>query len=247
MSNQSAISECYLQEAVRKLFHNHKYVLTNSFVFNWESDLFSVTKTGTVYEVEMKCSKADYKKDFEKEKHWLFKSHFANKSHHIHRLYGHHMWDRERLITSYKDPGLEWQHPEGYHRDYQRGGWVTGYGTARFRPREKEIMAACTPIKIVPIEETFCPNRFYYASPPGIIDVRDLPPYAGLIHVKDQYDYYIVKQAPFIHKRPLLQAQMLQILLDKFWWLSQRQRWKLLSNDVQFDEAEESPGETNTF
>lgn len=244
MSKSSTISEKHLQEAVRSLFSNHRYVLTNSFVFNWESDLFSVTKTGTVYEVEMKISKADYRKDFEKEKHLLFKSQMANKTHHIFRHVGRY-WDKARLIGTYTDPGLEWQHSKGYSRDYRNGGWITGFGEPHFYPRQKEIMAHCTGIDIKPIEQILCPNRFYYACPPGIIEAKDLPLYAGLIHVKDGHAY-LVKQAPFMHKRPMLQATLLQILLDKFWWLSQRQRLKLLYNSVQFDESEQSTIDDNS-
>lgn len=242
MADKTTISEHHLQEAVRSLFSNHRYVLVNSYVFNWESDLFSVTKTGTVYEVEIKISKADYKKDFEKDKHLLFQSHMAKKTHHIFRHSDRYVWDRSRLIATYTDPRLNWQHAKGYSRDYKNGGWITGYGTAYFDPREKEVMAQCTGIEIKPIEETFCPNRFYYASPPGIIEEKDLPKYAGLIHVKDGHAYQ-VKQAPFLHKRPLLEAKLLHILLDKFWYLSQRQRYKLLYNDIKFDEAEHAEKE----
>lgn len=63
-----------VQEKIGSLFHNHDHHFLNRFIFghDWESDFFSVTKTGYCYEVEVKVSKSDYKADFEKFKHTLF-------------------------------------------------------------------------------------------------------------------------------------------------------------------------------
>lgn len=47
-------------------FKNYKYKLTNSFVFNWESDFFAISKSGYVVEVEIKISKSDFMADFKK-------------------------------------------------------------------------------------------------------------------------------------------------------------------------------------
>lgn len=205
MDKPTTISEHHLQEAVRSLFSNHRYVLVNSFVFDWESDLFSVTKTGTVYEVEMKISKADYWRDFEKEKHFFFKHTGAGRIHE-------------------RDPR-------------ERTEWGLNNYDFDFATRKMIVYPYCKS-KWHDSTKFFIPNRFYFASPPGVIEARDVPAYAGLIHVKDGHAYQ-VKQAPFLHKRTLLEAKMLQILLDKFWWLSQRQRYKLMYNGVEFDEGEE--------
>lgn len=68
------INAKYVQERVGKLFENHEHHFHNRYIFgrDWESDFFSVTKTGYCYEVEVKISKSDYKADFEKFKHKLF-------------------------------------------------------------------------------------------------------------------------------------------------------------------------------
>lgn len=42
-------------------------------------------------------------------------------------------------------------------------------------------------------------NRFYYACPPGIIDKKDVPTYAGLVEV-DEHKVRIVKTAPVLHR-----------------------------------------------
>jgi hypothetical protein len=212
----------------------------NSYVFDWESDLFSVTKSGNVYEVEMKISKADYRKDFEKEKHQLFRSNVQGKTHHITGHPAHrYSWDAARLIAKFICPNVEWQYPDGYYYDYRARKYVTGYGELFIRNQQVEIMAPCTTISIKAIQDILCPNRFYYACPSGIISIDNLPPYAGLIHVDKDKDAVIVKQAPFIHKRPLLGGRITSILLDKFWYLSQNQRYHLQTNNIEFKDISE--------
>lgn len=238
MPKPSPISELDLQQAVRRLFHNHQYILMNSYVFDWESDLFSVTKTGNVYEVEIKISKADYRKDFEKEKHQLFKSNVHGKTHHITGYPAHrYSWDPARVVGKFSYQDVTWQHPKGYYLDHRAGQYVTGYGASFIQRKDVELLAPCTTIKIKPIQDILCPNRFYYASPPGIIEVKDLPPYAGLIHYEDK-EAWITKQAPFIHKRPLLGGKLTSILLEKFWYLSQRQRYAIAASEIEFIEGD---------
>lgn len=66
-----------VHEAVRAFFGNYEYPLLNTFVFAWESDFFAISKSGYSVEVEVKISKADFKKDFthKTQKHDLFKRH----------------------------------------------------------------------------------------------------------------------------------------------------------------------------
>ena len=54
--------------------NSKQYEITNLFVYNWESDYLTITKSGYVYEVEIKISRADFFNDFKhkKEKHILF-------------------------------------------------------------------------------------------------------------------------------------------------------------------------------
>lgn len=52
----------------------HKLCIPNIYLYNWESDLISVTQSNSVFEFEIKCSKWDYLNDFKKEaKHESFK------------------------------------------------------------------------------------------------------------------------------------------------------------------------------
>lgn len=46
-----------------------------------------------------------------------------------------------------------------------------------------------------------CPHYFFYAVPEGLIDVSEVPEYAGLIYMTECYPYYEwVKKAPLLHK-----------------------------------------------
>lgn len=45
---------------------NHEIINPNSKVFDWESDLISVTKSGFIHEFEIKVTRADFKQDAKK-------------------------------------------------------------------------------------------------------------------------------------------------------------------------------------
>lgn len=60
----------------RSFLHNHDHVLQNSLMFQWESDVFGLTKSGYSVEIEVKVSKSDFRADFKKQdKHYLLKHH----------------------------------------------------------------------------------------------------------------------------------------------------------------------------
>lgn len=70
-SSKDIIQSLYLR------FINHKYLLNNAFIFSdkWETDFFSVSEAGYLYEIEIKVTKSDFKDDFDKtEKHQLLES-----------------------------------------------------------------------------------------------------------------------------------------------------------------------------
>jgi len=70
-------TEKEIQKKIVHEFHtrgNHKLCVPNIFLYDWESDLISVTQSNSVFEFEVKCSKWDYLNDFKKEaKHESFK------------------------------------------------------------------------------------------------------------------------------------------------------------------------------
>ena len=60
--------ESILRDLNRNFLANPKYLINCLFVFGWESDYLAKTKAGYWYEVEVKISVADFKKDFTKKK-----------------------------------------------------------------------------------------------------------------------------------------------------------------------------------
>lgn len=72
-------SEELIQQQLRYSFlspNSVKYFTENLNVYDWESDVLKITKSGYAYEFEIKISKADFKNDFKhkKKKHLLLEN-----------------------------------------------------------------------------------------------------------------------------------------------------------------------------
>ncbi|MEC7753830.1 MAG: hypothetical protein VYB44_07355 [Bacteroidota bacterium] len=50
-----------------KHFSQNDYRISNSYIFNWESDFFCISRSGYSIEVEIKVSVSDFKADFKKD------------------------------------------------------------------------------------------------------------------------------------------------------------------------------------
>lgn len=84
---------------------------------------------------------------------------------------------------------------------------------------------------------SYPPNYFYYACPPNMIDVSEVPPYAGLIYVDiGRRRISIVKIAPVIHKQKFDVAG--RKLVDKFYYNMNTWKKRALSG-VYADPAKE--------
>lgn len=64
-------------------------------------------------------------------------------------------------------------------------------------------------IRPLKVGQSNCPNKFFFACPIGMIELHELPPYAGLIYVFDSGSYRIIKKAPFLHREELNVKAML--------------------------------------
>ena len=74
-SDVKEITSKDIVKSLRLLFINHKYLINNAYIFEWESDFFSVSESGYVYEIEIKVTRGDFKDDFNKtSKHQLLES-----------------------------------------------------------------------------------------------------------------------------------------------------------------------------
>lgn len=212
-------------KSVYSLFGNYEYKLMNSYIYDWESDFWGRSKSGYTLEVEVKVSRSDFFKDFEKPKHKLFTDWQNKKTHHISKR----AWMEyipERLIGSYINKEIEFQFGPSKNSRWQGwrsgmhngkyGVWANDYGPATIRRHEVKMYAQATPIKITPLTDILCPNSLYYACPEGLIKPEEVPKYAGLVYVQNEHRAAIVKKAPYIHKH---HQDLTSILLKKFYYL----------------------------
>lgn len=160
-----------------------KYNVDNLYVFSWESDKLLWTKSGYIYEFEIKISRADYKNDFKHkiEKHVLFASVMPKEQPQMADLFDNYQKKRKkkygRCITD-----------EDIKREFDHLGDIS---------RRK------------------MPNYFYYAVPKGLIEVDEVPEYAGLIWI-DEGILCIKKKAPCLHKEKYTDSQL--NLGEKFYY-----------------------------
>lgn len=186
------INSINIQHALLKMFDHHRYVCMNTYVFNgYEADFLSVTvdKKQHIYEIEVKVSVADFKKDFIDKawKHELMKNSKV-----------------ESLIHKNSDG-----HPNYLDKDLQ--------GKA-IHTLSKDV---CCPVNYHKPADKI-PNRFYFATPKGLLTKEMIPEYAGLIEIddKDNNGNFIgkkIKEAPVLHKQSNF-SKIKDTLLDKFWW-----------------------------
>lgn len=211
-----------IQIALYQHFHNYEYKLGNTYVFDWESDFFAMSKSGYFLEAEIKISRGDYFADFQKiDKHRVLSDNLKRKSHFVDHIktYGSSKGD---LIVEYESSAIRWDNPSGILKSWDRNRngryYMTNYyGDSRVIKQWNRVFAPCCAIKVTPIEKVTCPHNFYYACPENMIKINELPPYAGLIYLNDNYPMVkVVKKAPYLHKRPL---NLDKVLLNKFYWL----------------------------
>lgn len=70
-----SLSSKDIQYSLSLRFLNHSYIIYNAYIFNWESDFFSVSDSEYLYEIEIKVTRSDFKDDFQKkDKHILLES-----------------------------------------------------------------------------------------------------------------------------------------------------------------------------
>jgi hypothetical protein len=79
-SKKESVVKKHTEESIVKILRKHynqgyTYRINNAFIYgyDWECDFFCVNKEGYAYEFEVKISLADFRSDFQKYKHLLFK------------------------------------------------------------------------------------------------------------------------------------------------------------------------------
>lgn len=106
------LTEQSIQQRLNHFFASYKYKADGLYVFSWESDKLIWTKSGYIYEFEIKISRSDFKNDFKhkKEKHIVLASTIArDKAREIQmslfeqKEQENRHWNREMLERRYGD------------------------------------------------------------------------------------------------------------------------------------------------
>ena len=153
MGIKKQIAKDWTEERIIDVLNNNflsesttKYKINNLYVFDraWESDYLALTKSGYLYEGEVKISRSDFKADMKKK--------------------------RKHQVL------------EGTYQPKEIDVWEKG------KRKGKEL------------EKVLKPHYFFYAVPEGLIDVEEVPEYAGLVYLTDVYPYWKwAKTAPKLH------------------------------------------------
>lgn len=226
------MNSSFIDKCLHKKFRSHKYQLSNSFVYNEESDFFSITSTGYAQEIEVKVSRSDFQADFKKIKHSYFQQIYNGQNYVVRKgpvLYS----ITEPIMENFKgeDGKGVWEEdkygrkrplrvPSGKYSTYQSLGNTDGY-----------VKRGCTVKAIstgVSIFRPKLPNKFWFVVPEDLVSKKEIPEYAGLYYVRESGDIVTVKKAPFIHKE---KHDLNKVLLDKFYYLSLR-----LQNSIKWTE-----------
>ena len=160
--------EGYIQRKLDYFFSKStvQYALDNVYIFNWESDKLIKTRSGLIYEFEIKTSKSDYRHDYDKKDRYAI------------------LEGKEVFLPSYETEGKKYESKYGLDDKFREN-----YLIERFKK----------------------PNYFYYAVPEGLIDVPDIPEWAGLVYFLPEEKYvnrngdycfngfYVVKRASRLH------------------------------------------------
>lgn len=201
------MKETQIQNALR-IGMTMEYILTNTFIYAWESDFFGITKSGYTAEIEIKTSRADFLADKNKKvKHNMLLQ--ASK--------GNHQFIKKGKVKINYNVGRVFKPTEEF--------WV--YGGENITQTEFSDIVAVNPDKIktaftsIDYMKINTPNKFYYAVPQDLIKKDEVPDYAGLIYIKEDGTKITIKNAPFLHKR---QPDMTKLLLHKFYHLSEKLR-----------------------
>lgn len=207
-----------INKALHRHFVNYDYRLHNSFVYNWESDFFAVSGSSYCVEVEVKVSRGDFFRDFQKDKHQLFQAAFSKKTHYIAHYPSKgdeickYLYGKLEGYTVGLDPRYSW----GDRHNGKWGYWINDTDNVHIRKHVESVFAPATHVNFHEVAKRKCPNQLYFACPTNLIKSEEIPRYAGLMYCGE--DITVIRKAPYIHK---VKQNMQSELLSKFYNLWQ--------------------------
>jgi len=171
-----------IQKALWSKYRSHKYRILNIYFFEEESDWLSFTQTGYSWEIEVKISKLDFKRDFIKKKHKR-----------IERLM---KWKSDYLIKGYTHYQTGYVTTDEFLSMVNQNIFFEKASTQISTRRTFVCYRRISNLTIFKSDRL--PNCFYFAVPKGLN--VEVPSYSGLIEVDEHGTAKVIKRAPFIHK-----------------------------------------------
>jgi hypothetical protein len=199
-------------------FDNYEYRLSESYVYSWESDFFAMSKSGYFVEVEIKVSRGDYFRDFEKDKHRVFQALLAKRTHCVTGnscngdLICEYRYGSLKRKSPYRWSSSDWEETNWAVHNGKPGYWVNDFNKVRLRHYTEQIYAPATRIYFHDLANKKAPNQLYFACPANLIKLEEIPSYAGLIYCGNEAT--VIRRAPYIHKA---KQNMTTELLAKFY------------------------------
>lgn len=184
------VSEQLLQQYLRGWKSNHKFIVENLYVFDWESDILIKNRSGYWYEVECKISFADFKNDFT------------------------HKWQKHELLKTGEWHSLTFVCRETDEKALSKFEPFPDYHIKK-TGKAWNIYREC---REVIKRKHRCPNYFCYCVPwylSGKV-LPLLPDYAGLVVLTEDGKLNEVKRAPCLHKQKYANEELK--LCDKFYY-----------------------------
>lgn len=188
------MTERIIQRQLKSFFGNYEYLLFNTFIYAWESDFFAISKSGYAVEVEIKCSRADFKNDFKNktDKHNLLINHKKPA-----------ILSNKRVFTTYVRNGI--YDPDTYQFRNGDSSYVNFTCPANHLPHK---FYYCVPENLISVAE--CPDYaglFYIVNDSIVREVKRAP----FLH-KKQNDLSKVLLSKYYHKHLALKNDVSNFL-----------------------------------
>lgn len=203
------MTEKEIQKKLLNFFKTHKYKFLNVYYFNNESDWLSFLNNGMCYEGEIKISRSDFFADIKKPRYRLYKDYGSGKF----------FVKRGRVVTIFNP---SWELTEAYPELITSKEYVTrNYRSSTPTTHININMDIACEVDFINPEVEEYPNKFFYIVPEGLVDVSEVPDYAGLIYVSEN-NVKKIKDGKFIHKNKLPKER----LFDKLYYFYEANKLK---------------------
>ena len=168
-------TEEFMQEKLSNFFSRSsvKYDIDGLYIFDWESDKFLETRSGYIYEFEVKISKADFKNDFKhkKDKHIILEGEEKYGDKYLPKFY--------ELLEANKKQG-DWAYKSFLKWNADRPYYLVG---GHKRPN---YFYYCTPPDLITADDVPSYAGLVYIDKSGLITIKKKAPKLHNDKIKDE-------------------------------------------------------------